>query len=63
MVDAARGPLILETNTVPGLTRQSLFPQAAAAQGIEFPALVNLLIDEAMARHSARAHVDPLPEV
>src|SRR5205085_9449279 len=31
-----RGPVYLETNTLPGLTRASLFPKTLKAQGIEF---------------------------
>jgi len=31
-----RGPIYLETNTLPGLTRASLYPKALKAQGIEF---------------------------
>jgi D-alanine-D-alanine ligase len=31
-----RGPVYLETNTLPGLTKASLYPKALAAQGIEF---------------------------
>jgi D-alanine-D-alanine ligase len=30
------GPIYLETNTLPGLTRASLYPKALKAQGIEF---------------------------
>ena len=30
------GPVFLETNTLPGLTRASLYPKALKAQGIEF---------------------------
>lgn len=44
-------PLLLETNTVPGFTAQSLLPQAAAAAGLDFPALVKKLVDNA--RHRA----------
>ncbi|THD73638.1 MAG: D-alanine--D-alanine ligase [Bradyrhizobium sp.] len=32
-----KGPIYLETNTLPGLTRASLYPKALKAQGIEFP--------------------------
>ena len=32
-----RGPVYLETNTLPGLTKASLYPKALKAQGIEFP--------------------------
>jgi D-alanine-D-alanine ligase len=31
-----RGPIFLETNTLPGLTRASLYPKALKAQGIAF---------------------------
>ena len=31
-----KGPIFLETNTLPGLTKASLYPKALAAQGIEF---------------------------
>jgi D-alanine-D-alanine ligase len=33
---AEQGPIFLETNTLPGLTRASLYPKALEAQGIEF---------------------------
>ena len=34
---SAKGPIYLETNTLPGLTAASLYPKALTAQGIEFP--------------------------
>jgi D-alanine-D-alanine ligase len=33
---SARGPIFLETNTLPGLTKASLYPKALKARGIEF---------------------------
>jgi D-alanine-D-alanine ligase len=33
---SAQGPIFLETNTLPGLTKASLYPKALKAQGIEF---------------------------
>jgi D-alanine-D-alanine ligase len=30
------GPIYLETNTLPGLTKASLYPKALKAEGIEF---------------------------
>jgi len=33
---SANGPIYLETNTLPGLTRASLYPKALKAQGIDF---------------------------
>ncbi|MBI2376354.1 MAG: D-alanine--D-alanine ligase [Deltaproteobacteria bacterium] len=42
--------VILETNTIPGLTPQSLLPQAAAVAGLSFYELVSILIDDALSR-------------
>jgi D-alanine-D-alanine ligase len=39
---------ILETNTIPGMTATSLFPQAAAAAGISFAELLDRLIELAL---------------
>ncbi|MBP8645540.1 MAG: D-alanine--D-alanine ligase [Syntrophobacteraceae bacterium] len=41
---------VLETNTIPGMTRTSLLPQAAAAAGISFSNLLDRLIDLALER-------------
>lgn len=49
----ADGPVILETNTVPGLTSTSLLPQGAAAAGISFEQLLERLIDSALLRAAA----------
>lgn len=38
-------PLVLEINTIPGLTAASLFPKAAAAVGIPFPQLMDKLVN------------------
>jgi D-alanine-D-alanine ligase len=35
---------ILETNTLPGLTPNSLLPKAAKAYGMEFPELVEMIL-------------------
>jgi len=39
---------ILETNTIPGMTPTSLLPQAAAAAGLSFSALLDRLLELAM---------------
>ncbi len=39
---------VLETNTIPGMTATSLFPQAAAVAGISFSTLLDRLIELAM---------------
>lgn len=44
----ADGPRILEINTIPGMTGTSLLPQAAAAEGIAMPALVEAIIGSAL---------------
>jgi len=41
---------LLETNTIPGMTAQSLFPKMAAAIGMEMPALCDKLCGLALAR-------------
>ncbi len=44
--------MVLETNTIPGMTPTSLFPQAAAAAGLDFSALLDRLIELALDRHA-----------
>jgi D-alanine-D-alanine ligase len=47
-----KGPIFLETNTLPGLTKASLYPKALKAQGIEF---VDFLQDQiVLARRRAQ---------
>ncbi|MFK7914930.1 MAG: hypothetical protein AB8B93_13515, partial [Pseudomonadales bacterium] len=41
---------LLETNTLPGMTPTSLFPDGAAALGLDFPALVKALVESALRR-------------
>ena len=43
-------PVVLEVNTLPGMTPTSLYPDAAAAAGIPFPELVSYLVGRALAR-------------
>ena len=42
--------VINEFNTMPGFTPTSVFPQAWAATGLDYPALVDRLIGLALAR-------------
>lgn len=42
--------ILLETNTIPGMTRTSLLPQAAAVHGLDFSALLDRLIALALER-------------
>ena len=45
---------VLETNTIPGMTATSLFPQAAAAAGLPFGQLLDRLIELSLEDHSRR---------
>ena len=49
---SATGPIYLETNTLPGLTKASLYPKALKAQGIDFADFLRdqILIAERRAR-------------
>mgnify|MGYP001559131148 CR=1 FL=1 len=44
IIDRSGSPHVLETNTIPGLTEQSLLPKAAAAAGISMEQVVSMLI-------------------
>jgi len=41
-------PYVLEVNTIPGMTPTSLLPEAARAAGIDFPTLLDRLIEYAL---------------
>ncbi|PYE48913.1 D-alanine--D-alanine ligase [Paenibacillus barcinonensis] len=45
-------PYVLEVNTLPGLTRNSLLPKSAAAAGISFTALLDTIIDLSLKERS-----------
>jgi len=51
MAGGARGPRVLEVNTIPGMTGTSLLPMAAKAVGIEFPELCERLLRTARLRN------------
>lgn len=48
IVDEHGHVVILEINTIPGLTETSLLPKAAEAHGISFPSLLDILIQGAL---------------
>ena len=50
LLDNDGEPFVLECNTLPGLTRYSLFPEAAAAAGIDYAGLVDRLVKLALRR-------------
>jgi D-alanine-D-alanine ligase len=53
MMDAAGRALLLEINTVPGMTSHSLEPMAAAAAGIDFEELVWRVLETSFVRRRA----------
>jgi D-alanine-D-alanine ligase len=58
MLDASGEPLILEVNTVPGMTGHSLVPMAAAAAGIDFGGLVWRILETSYAPNQQRGASD-----
>ena len=55
MVRANGEPVVLEINTLPGMTETSLLPKAAAAVGLSYPALCQRMVDLALRRAAAPA--------
>jgi D-alanine-D-alanine ligase len=54
MMDAAGRPLLLEINTIPGMTSHSLVPMAARAVGIDFAELCWRVLETSFTRVPAR---------
>lgn len=50
MVRANGDPVVLEVNTLPGMTATSLLPKAAAAAGLSYNELCQLMVDLALRR-------------
>jgi D-alanine-D-alanine ligase len=59
LLDSHNRPFVLEANTIPGMTETSLLPKAAAASGIPFPALCQLIAELSL---ELRAVSNPQPE-
>jgi D-alanine-D-alanine ligase len=55
MMDAAARPLLLEINTIPGMTSHSLVPMAARAVGVDFDELVWRVLETSFTRRPAGA--------
>jgi D-alanine-D-alanine ligase len=53
MVRADGSPVVLEVNTLPGMTETSLLPKAAAAVGLNYAELCQRMIDLALKRMAA----------
>jgi D-alanine--D-alanine ligase len=45
---------VLEVNTLPGLTATSLLPNSAKSAGIDFDALIDWIVQDALRRHEAK---------
>jgi D-alanine-D-alanine ligase len=56
MVRPDGAPVVLEVNTLPGMTETSLLPKAAAAAGISFVELCQRMIDLAAQRTPVTTH-------
>jgi D-alanine-D-alanine ligase len=55
LMDPAGGKLYLnEINTMPGFTSISMYPKLWAASGLEYPALIDRLIQLALERHAEK---------
>jgi len=52
-LDEGGQPWLLEINTLPGMTETSLFPMAARAAGMDFPALMKKLVELSLAKYSS----------
>jgi D-alanine-D-alanine ligase len=52
MVRATGEPIVLEVNTLPGMTETSLLPKAAAAAGLSYAELCQKMIDLALQHHA-----------
>lgn len=50
IVDKEKGPMIIEVNTLPGMTDMSLFPDAARYMGISYEQLVELILEYGLER-------------
>jgi D-alanine-D-alanine ligase len=51
MVTPDGEPVVLEVNTLPGMTETSLLPKAAVAAGIAYPELCQRMVDLALRRN------------
>ncbi|MDW7979447.1 MAG: D-alanine--D-alanine ligase [Verrucomicrobiales bacterium] len=50
-------PMVLEVNTLPGMTETSLLPKAAAAAGLSYPALCQRMVELALRRSGRVANL------
>ncbi|MBI2200499.1 MAG: D-alanine--D-alanine ligase, partial [Armatimonadetes bacterium] len=55
MIARSTDIVVLEVNTIPGMTGTRLLPDAARAAGISFPDLLSRLVENALRRKNRRA--------
>jgi D-alanine-D-alanine ligase len=55
LLSEAGAPLVIEVNTIPGMTPSSLLPEAAAAMGLSYPELCARIIDLSLAARAKPA--------
>jgi D-alanine-D-alanine ligase len=55
MVRPNGDPIVLEVNTLPGMTDTSLLPKAAEAAGMSYPELCRKMVELALHRGGSRA--------
>jgi D-alanine-D-alanine ligase len=53
--EEGRGLLVNEINTIPGFTPISMYPRLWAASGVDYPALIDTLVDQALRRAARRS--------
>lgn len=52
LIKNKKTPVVLEVNTIPGLTPMSLFPKAAKAYGLSYPKLLDKVISLSLEKYS-----------
>lgn len=54
MILKGRDLFVIETNTIPGMTKTSLLPQSARSAGIDFTRLLDMLIELSLSDHQKK---------
>ena len=54
IIDKQKGPMVIEINTLPGMTAMSLFPDSARSVGISFSELTEKVVEYALESFSSR---------
>ena len=54
IIDEKQGPMVIEVNTLPGMTEMSLFPDSARAAGISFEELTARIVELGKQNHKEK---------